>query len=564
MHLRTTARWVVVALAMAGGAGRVVGQAGGPAGGSPAAGGTASGGKLTCTIDHRTPSEPEKALRARRFADAERLFGEALTAAPASSDAMAGLVRTTLAEDKLPEALALAIKFDKEHPSDPVLIDALGEVRFRRGEVQEAANAFIQSNKLDPCNGLTHFDVARYLNLSGMYLSSQRQLEIAHTLSPDNPQIERRWRTTHAIPRTPDQQLAFLRERVANAPPSMTDEVKEGIQAAIKGIETREKGSCQLVSPVQETKLPIVPISNGVAQTQEDIQGAGLDVLFNGKRKRLEIDTGASGILLSRSAARNAGLVPELEIKSGGIGDEGLASAFVTHVDDIKVGSMEFKNCMVQVLEKSSALDIDGLIGPDVFRDYLVTLDIPGREVRIGPLPKRPDEAPSKPTGLATSDVEETPLSIADRAKDPYVAPEMKDWTPVFRAGHDLIFPTMIGNAPVKLFMMDTGAQHGMITPAAAREVTHVSGNTDMRVRGINGEVKNVMVADRVTITFARVQQMLPDMTAYDSSMLAHTAGVEISGLIGFPTLRELVISIDYRDNLVHVVYDPKKGFHAH
>jgi hypothetical protein len=28
--------------------------------------------------------------------------------------------------------------------------------------------------------------------------------------------------------------------------------------------------------------------------------------------------------------------------------------------------------------------------------------------------------------------------------------------------------------------------------------------------------------------------------------------------------LRELVISIDYRDNLVKVVYDPKKGYHAH
>jgi len=31
---------------------------------------------------------------------------------------------------------------------------------------------------------------------------------------------------------------------------------------------------------------------------------------------------------------------------------------------------------------------------------------------------------------------------------------------------------------------------------------------------------------------------------------------------VGFPTLRELVISIDYRDNLVHVVYDPNKGYH--
>ena len=43
---------------------------------------------------------------------------------------------------------------------------------------------------------------------------------------------------------------------------------------------------------------------------------------------------------------------------------------------------------------------------------------------------------------------------------------------------------------------------------------------------------------------------------------LSRGAGVEISGLIGFPTLRQLVISIDYRDNLVHVVYDPKKGYH--
>jgi len=37
---------------------------------------------------------------------------------------------------------------------------------------------------------------------------------------------------------------------------------------------------------------------------------------------------------------------------------------------------------------------------------------------------------------------------------------------------------------------------------------------------------------------------------------------VNISGFIGFVTLRELVISIDYRDNLIHVVYDPKKGYH--
>jgi predicted aspartyl protease len=199
-----------------------------------------------------------------------------------------------------------------------------------------------------------------------------------------------------------------------------------------------------------------------------------------------------------------------------------------------------------------------------VFRDYVVTLDIPGREMRIGPLPKRPDEAGEKPTSLNTSDADETPVSVADSAKDRYIAPEMKDWTPVFRSGHYLIFPTVIGNAPLKLFIMDTGASHGMISPEAAREVTHVSGGTDERVKGISGEVNKVLIADRVSITFAGVRQITEGMTSYDSALLARSAGVEISGLIGFPMLRELVLSIDYRDNLVHVVYDPKKGFHAH
>ena len=69
----------------------------------------------------------------------------------------------------------------------------------------------------------------------------------------------------------------------------------------------------------------------------------------------------------------------ELENKAGGIGDQGPAAAFETHVDDIKIGPMEFKNCMVHVLEHGEISEgAEGLIGPDVFRDFLVTLDIPG------------------------------------------------------------------------------------------------------------------------------------------------------------------------------------------
>jgi hypothetical protein len=521
--------------------------------------------KPACTADpHAQPSAAEAALAGRKFADAERLYGDMLAADPASGVAMAGLVRTRLGEDKLPEALTLATKYDGEHPNDAAILDALGEVRFRRGEVDEAAMALNRSVNLNPCNGLTHYDMARFLDLSGLHASAQRQIEVAHKLAPENQEISRRWAVTHAVPPPPEQMLAMLKRRLDS--PSLTADQKDGINAAIAGMEARERGNCELATPVTETKLPIVPIPSGAPI--ETMFEAGIEVQLNGKKRRLEIDTGASGLVLSNSVAKRAGLVPEVQVKASGIGDSGPANVYVTHVDDIKVGGMEFKNCMVHVLPAGSVLDripdVDGLIGLDVFGDYLVTLDIPGFEVRLGPLPKRPDEQAGKATSLVTSEDQQTPVSIADSAKDRYVAPEMKDWAPVFRSQHLLIFPTSIGKAPTKLFLMDTGASHSMISPAAAREVTILSGFTNQKVMGVNGEVQDMLVADKVAITFGNVHQVLTGLQSFDTSNFSHSTGVDLAGIIGFPTLRELVITIDYRDNLVHVVYDPKKGYHPH
>jgi predicted aspartyl protease len=518
--------------------------------------------KQTCAIDQRSPSDADDYLYHRNFAEADRLYTAALAADPASFQAMAGIVRATLGQDKLADALTLATQYDAAHPHNPILLDALGEVRFRRGEVDEAATAFNESLHLDLCNGITHYDMYRFLNLSGMFATAQRRLDMAHTLAPNNQRIKQLWHASHEAPMTDEETLAMLKNFLDS--PSATTEEKEGTQAAIAAIQARERGDCQLVSPVTDAKVPIVPIGFGAVMSPQEMYAAGLDVLFNGKRKRLEIDTGASGIIISRAVAKSAGLVPELQTTASGVGDKGPSATFVTHVDDIRIGAMEFKNCMVHVLEQTNLLEnVDGLIGPDVFRNFVVTLDIPGRELRLGPLPPRPGDAAAQPTSLSTAG-DTLRQTRADQARDRYIAPEMKDWEPIFRWEHFLIFPTVIGNAPLKLFMMDTGASQGMISPAAAREVTHVSGDSSTHVKGFSGEVKSVLIADKVSITFARVRQITDGMLSYDNTMLARTTGVEISGLIGFPTLRELIISIDYRDNLVHVVYDPKHGFHTH
>jgi hypothetical protein len=48
-------------------------------------------------------------------------------------------------------------------------------------------------------------------------------------------------------------------------------------------------------------------------------------------------------------------------------------------------------------------------------------------------------------------------------------------------------------------------------------------------------------------------------MTSIDTTKLSNGAGVEVSGFIGAPALTQLVLHIDYRDNLVWCEYAAKK-----
>ena len=99
---------------------------------------------------------------------------------------------------------------------------------------------------------------------------------------------------------------------------------------------------------------------------------------------------------------------------------------------------------------------------------------------------------------------------------DAYVSPEMSSYTKVLRFGHQLLIPTKIGDAPSKLFMIDTGGFANMIDPAAAREVTKVHGDPNMRVKGVSGSVKNVYSADKAVLIFGNLRQENQDIVSFD------------------------------------------------
>src|SRR5262249_40689346 len=150
----------------------------------------------------------------------------------------------------------------------------------------------------------------------------------------------------------------------------------------------------------------------------------------------------------------------------------------------------------------------------DVFSHYLVTLDFLWWKLKLEELPQLPgeqattaalasheqdvpeDEAQSndqKDQKTATGEAGAgAPAPAPSGPRDRYVAPEMQNYTKVFRFGHNLLIPTRVGDAPPKLFIIDTGSTMNTISPQAAREVTKVHGDEYTHVRGISGSVKDV------------------------------------------------------------------------
>jgi predicted aspartyl protease len=308
------------------------------------------------------------------------------------------------------------------------------------------------------------------------------------------------------------------------------------------------------------------------------VRGWGLKVLLNGHPSKLFLDTGASGILVSRKLAEKAKLVSVADTKIGGIGDKGLTGGHIAYADSIKVGDLEFQNCMVEISDKKEVADEDGLIGADVFERYLVDIDLANRKLRLSPLPKRPGESDTN-AALKTSDDEDAEAAgaaPADKEKgdaathnqtaaaaatqrvpqDGYIAPEMQSYTKVFRFGHELLIRTRVNESSPKLFLIDTGSQMTLISPDAAREVTKVHGENHVRVQGLNGNVRNVYSADKAVLQFSHLRQENDDIISFDLSNLSKHTGTEISGVLGFTTLGLLDMKIDYRDGLVDFSYD--------
>jgi tetratricopeptide (TPR) repeat protein/predicted aspartyl protease len=521
--------------------------------------------KIAATYE---PSEADQAFLHSDYDRAVTLYQARLLQEPGDPALTASLAQVFLRQQKIRDAEDIVQKALAQNPKSAVLLTSLGELQYREGTPWLAGTTASEAAKLDPCYPQLHLLNARLLRLNSYYASAAKEIATAHTLDPHNPRVRRSWLDTLPVKERIAELEAYLSTGGGDDP-----ETTKNLHFYLDYLKQRlvePHKACRLVSETETATIAFAPMMRDANR----IRAFGLDVKFNDHNARLQIDTGASGLVISRSVANRAGLKQFSRMETGGVGSEGRKAAYTAFADDIKIGSLEFRDCQVDVIDQRNVVDSDGLIGMDVFSRFLITLDYPMRKLLLAPLPRRPeDPAPLKPTletttgegdddSSAPAETQPTaPRPAPSGPRDRYVAPEMKDWVHVYRIGHNLLLPASLNSSKQKMFILDTGAFSTTISPDVAREVTKVHANDNIRVHGISGEVDKVYTADSITFQFANVSQKVQDVVAFATPSISKSLNMEISGFIGYTALSQMTINIDYRDGLMKFSYDPNRGF---
>lgn len=395
-------------------------------------------------------------------------------------------------------------------PNDSRVLARLGDVLFRRANFEVAEEAYQAALRLNRNEARGYWGLGRLASLNSRAVEAERRFEEAFARNPRDPEIILSY--ADYVPAT-DMRTELWQEFLENSDPSDIQRREDVAARLILANRLDGRLPMQLAAGAgQPHRIPAISLG-----TSSGLRGLVLNARINGSKPiRLLLDSGAEGIYVNRRTARKLNLELLVETRVGGLGSSTHANGQMGLASRLTMENLEFENTLVRVLDLEWLSDADGVIGTDVFKDFLLRIDPRRHAVDLKPYP-------------------ETPLPGASK---------------MYRMGHQLLLHGSANGRAQGYFLLDTGASASLLSKAAATTVLPNALSLDnVLMRGVRGELPGIAAPARVSVAGREWND--PEAIAVDLEHLSRQTGVELLGVLGFPLLSQAAITIDYRDGLV-------------
>ena len=467
--------------------------------------------------------QAEQELFAARYDRAAELYAKLLHDDPAWAPGYYGVVRALIGGYRAHEAYSTAEEGLRHAPETAEVQTAAGLAAYRSGDMQKAEACFLKALRIDARYAPGLHGLALIHASISKFKSARTFMTAAYHVSPGDPRLIVAWASTMQG----EEHIAALQRAQAIYDPGSRE--ARALRVHIARDKTAGNRKLQrLTTPYQSYEIKLVPISAGIGRPY----GVGVRAQLNkGHTVQLMLDTGASGISISPKAAEKAGLetLGDEPAEARGLGSRKPEEAFDYLAGEVTIGDLQLADVPVGAFRTAKTPDYDGLIGADVFERFLVSVDFKDMRLTLDPYAGEPpanepgDAADSLPPGFFRA----------------------------FRFGHLITVQTSVNQGPWQLFLIDSGSSANLIDTDVARESTKVHGDYQTVLRGIQGRADKVSRASQVSLIFAGFRQDNSDLLATSLEALGDGSGVGIAGILGMPVLRQMKLTIDYRNGVV-------------
>jgi len=431
---------------------------------------------------------------------------------PQDAGVSASLIETFLREDKVAQAAEQVKAAMAANPQSAALLTAEADVQFRQGEPWLAMKTLDAAAALDPCYARVHLMRSRIFRIDSMYASQRAELQKAYDIDPTDPDILMAW--SQIMPAAQEIEGTVQALGTMNVDPQARSTAEQTVHGLMSLLH-EDSQTCKVLPAIRSATLPLV----ASRQDGKHVDGYRLDVNFPRNSARLVLDTAASGLFISRAIADQNGFQ-----RAPG------APMNTVQAETVRIGPLEFHDCMVGVSDVPFAGKADGFIGTDLLASYLITIDGLHEKLELEPLPPTPDVLPG------------------NRAK----SGELADYEPVYRRRQLLLVPVTINQKLSKLFVLDSGMRMTAMDSDTAHAVSNTRVNFTNPLPTESGQPAQVY-RDSFDIQFAGLasRQKSGSVLDYDPAAMRENAGFAVAGLLGFDVLGHMTLHLDYRDGLI-------------
>ena len=237
---------------------------------------------------------------------------------------------------------------------------------------------------------------------------------------------------------------------------------------------------------------------------------------------RMLLDSGAQHVILDKRAAARTGQTAGAALELVGVGAKSkLCKRAVAGT--VEIGELVLDNCDLLVVDGQILEGIDGIIPMSLFAGFLVRLDVPHKVLEL-------DGYPSEPAVPGVNDL------------------------PVRADNHLLFLYAAMNESLPGYVLLDTGATFSAVSAASARAARNYwSQSNAIFLLGSSGGIQGFQLSPGVRFRCGTHVLSADPAVVVDLSDMARHHQFEITGILGYPALRNSTVTINYRDALVRI-----------